>query len=344
MIDFAALPLWGLIALFAVSAGAVWAAGTRLAYYADAIARRTGIGSAALGVLLLGGITSSPEIAVAGSAAITGNAELAVNNLLGGFAMQVAILAFADALIRKGALTQAVPDPIVLLQGTLGMLLTALVAAGITVGDIALFGAGVWSWGLFAAFLFSLRLVVQSEGNPSWQVIGQPPAEAVGQEETGAERSALGLYGRTALAGLTIFAMGYLLAQSGESIAEETGLGQSFFGAVFVAIATSLPEISTVIAAIRIRRYVMAVSDIFGTNLFDIALIFLVDLAYSGEPVLNTVGPFSVLAAMIGIVVTGIYMAGLIERRDPMVAGVGFDSLAVGTVYLGGIWMLFNLR
>lgn len=344
MIDFAGLPLWGLIALFAVSAGAVWAAGTRLAYYADAIARRTGIGSAALGVLLLGGITSSPEIAVAGSAAVTGNAALAVNNLLGGFAMQVVVLAIADAIIRKGALTRAVPDPIVLLQGTLGILLTALVAAGITVGDIALFGAGVWSWGLFAAFLLSLRLVVRSEGHPAWQVIGQPPAPDVGQEEKPAERSAFGLYSRTALAGLVIFAMGYVLARSGESIAEQTGLGQSFFGAVFVAIATSLPEISTVIAAVRLKRYVMAVSDIFGTNLFDIALIFLVDLAYAGEPVLNTVGPFSVLAAMIGIVVTGLYMAGLIERRDRTVFGVGLDSIAVGAVYLGGVALLYTLR
>lgn len=344
MIDFAALSLPWLIALFLFSAGVVWFAGTKLAYYADAIARRTGIGSAALGVLLLGGITSSPEIAVAGSAAVTGNATLAVNNLLGGFAMQVVVLAMADAIIRKGALTQAVPDPIVLLQGTLGILLTALVAAGITAGDIALFGAGVWSWALFAAFLFSIRLVVQSEGNPSWEVIGQPPAPEVGQEEKRAERSAFGLYSRTALAGLAIFAMGYLLAQSGETIAEETGLGQSFFGAVFVAIATSLPEISTVIAAIRLRRYVMAVSDIFGTNLFDIALVFLVDLAYAGEPVLNTVGPFSVLAAIIGILVTGIYMAGLIERRDPMVFGIGLDSVAVGTVYLGGVGLLYTLR
>lgn len=342
--DMSGLPLWALIGLFGASAGVVWLSGTRLAYYADAIARRTGIGSAALGVLLLGGITSSPEIAVAGSSALAGNAPLAVNNLLGGFAMQVAILAFADALIRKGALTQAVPDPIVLLQGVMGMLLTALVAAGIAAGDIPLMGAGVWSWGLLAAFLIALRLVVKSEGNPSWKVIGQPPAQEIGQSERAAEHSAFGLYARTALAGLAIFAMGYLLSRSGEAIAETTGLGQNFFGAVFVAIATSLPEISTVIAAIKLRRYVMAVSDIFGTNLFDIALIFLVDLVYSGPPVLNEVGPFAIVAAMIGIVITGIYMAGLIERRDPMVFGIGIDSIAVGTVYLGGIGLLYALR
>ena len=95
---FENVPLPANIAVFVVAAIIVWIAGTRLSLYADAIARRTGIGQAALGVLLLGGVTSLPEIAVAGSAAISGAGALAVNNLLGGFTMQVAILAVADAV------------------------------------------------------------------------------------------------------------------------------------------------------------------------------------------------------------------------------------------------------
>jgi hypothetical protein len=60
-----------------------------------------------------------------------------------------------------------------------------------------------------------------------------------------------------------------VLAQSGEALSEQTGLGTSFFGAVFLAFSTSLPEISTVVAAVRMRQYAMAVSDVFGTNLRD---------------------------------------------------------------------------
>lgn len=112
---FGNLPLTASVALFLGAAVVVWLSGTRLSRLADAIARRTGIGQATLGVLLLGGVTSLPEIAVAGSAALAGNGPLAVNNLLGGFTMQVAILALADAIFRCGALTRAVPDPVVLL-------------------------------------------------------------------------------------------------------------------------------------------------------------------------------------------------------------------------------------
>ncbi|WP_425487071.1 hypothetical protein [Microvirga makkahensis] len=65
-----------------MAAACVWWAGTRLTGYLDAIADRTGIGQAFAGMLLLGGITSLPEIAAASTSSWTGNASLAINNLL----------------------------------------------------------------------------------------------------------------------------------------------------------------------------------------------------------------------------------------------------------------------
>ncbi|MBO6716811.1 MAG: sodium:calcium antiporter [Rhizobiaceae bacterium] len=344
MPSFADFPVWLNIVAFALSAGAVWIAGTRLSYYVDAISRHTGLGQAVLGVILLGGITSLPEIAVAGTASLGGNAPLAVNNLLGGFSMQVTVLAVADLAMRRNALTFAVPNPIVLLQGALGILLVALICFGIAVGDVAILGAGAWTWAIFALFLLSIRLVARSESRPSWQVVGQPPGPEIGQTEPEVEHSLRHAAIGTAVTAFVILCAGYVLSVSGEALAEQTGLGSSFFGAVFVAISTSLPEVSTVLAAIRLRRYVMAVSDIFGTNLFDLAVIFLVDLLYFGGPVLNEVGQFSIVAALVGILVTGLYLVGLIERRNPVVFGIGLDTIAVTATYLGGIVFLYALR
>jgi len=344
MSPFADLPLWITVAAFILAAGAVWVAGTRLSRYADAIAREFGIGQAVLGVILLGGVTSLPEIAVTGTAALGGNAALAVNNLLGGFAMQVTVLALADMAIRKSALTEAVPDPIVLLQGVLGIILVAGTLAGIGVGDIAFAGAGLWTWGLAALFVYCIRMVARAEDNPAWKVIGEPPSSEIETDDPKRDLSRAQLLGATGLAALAILVMGYVLSTSGEALAERTGLGDSFFGAVFVAISTSLPEISTVLAAVRLGRYVMAASDIFGTNLFDIGVIFLVDLAYPGGAVLNEVGMFSIVAGLIGILVTAIYVAGLIERRDPALFGIGLDTYLVAATYLGGIALLFTLR
>jgi cation:H+ antiporter len=66
-----------------------------------------------------------------------------VNNLLGGIAMQVAILAVADVAIGRAALTAVVPNPIMLLQGALSILLLSIVVSGIIVGDRVVLGVGV---------------------------------------------------------------------------------------------------------------------------------------------------------------------------------------------------------
>jgi cation:H+ antiporter len=149
---------------------------------------------------------------------------------------------------------------------------------------------------------------------------------------------------KTALAGLAILAAGFALSRTGEAIGAQTGMGQSFAGFVLVAISTSLPEVTTVISAVRLGRYVMAVSDIFGTNLFNIGLVLLVDIVYPGGPILNEVSRFTVFAAILGIIVTTFFHTGLIERRDRTIARMGLDSFAVLAAYFSGLVVLYMLR
>jgi cation:H+ antiporter len=115
-------------------------------------------------------------------------------------------------------------------------------------------------------------------------------------------------------------------------------------GFLLLAISTSPPEASTVVASVRLHRYVMAMSDIFGTNLLNGGLVFLVDATYAGGPVLNHVGRFAAFAALLGVVLSGLFLAGLIERRDRTVLGIGFDSLAVLLTYGAGVVVLYRLQ
>lgn len=351
--DFKAHPLWINIGVFAVAAAVVWIAGTRISHYADAIAERTGIGRAAIGLLLLGGITSLPEVAVTVSASAVGNAALAVNNILGSLAINIVILALADAVFGRDALTSVIPDPVVLLQGALNVLLLALVAAAVATGDRAFFGIGAWAWGILAVYLAAIWVLAHAQGRFPWRPDGtgwhqrsvspgpHPPGESGGAPSGEPLRR---IIGKTAVAGTAVLVAGYVLARSGETVAERTGLGSNFFGAVFVGLSTSLPEISTVLAAVRLKQYLMAVSDIFGTNLFNVGMVFLIDAVYRGGPVLNQVSRFSSFASILGIAMTALYLAGLVERRDRTVLRMGYDSVAVLGTYLGGIYLLYRLR
>lgn len=336
-------------AFFVVAAAIIGFAGTRVARYADSIQKRTGMGEAVAGMLLLGLITALPETAVTVTAAHAGNARLAVNNLLGGMALNVAILATADIAIRREALTSAVASALPLLQGALLVLMLAIVASATVVGDRGVLGIGIWSWLLLAVYGASVTVVRRARGHEGWKPTtadSRAPKKRDDSSREGGEKSGslAPLVGRTLVGAAAILAAGYVIAKSGDAMAEQTGLGASFFGAVFLALSTSLPEITIVFSSVRMGNYAMAVSDIFGANLFGLTLLFVVDAVYRGEPVLTQASRFATFAALLGIAVSTLFIAGLLERRHAMVLRMGIDSLIVIGTYVAGIIVLYTLK
>jgi len=97
---FSSLPLPVNLLLFATLATGVWLTGSRLTYLADALSTRFKLARSIIGLVFLATATSLPEIATTFSAAIVGNADLVLNNLFGGIALQTAILALADFWTR----------------------------------------------------------------------------------------------------------------------------------------------------------------------------------------------------------------------------------------------------
>lgn len=348
LLDFEKHPIWINFAIFAGASAIVWVAGVRVTGYADVIAKKTGVGHVAVGLVLLGGITSLPEIAVAVASALTAVPALAVNNLLGGVAMQKAILAGVDGFIGKDALTVISASPSVLLQAALGTVILVLVAAAIVMGDVPVGGIGIWAWAILFAYAFAVWNISTSEGHHAWEPkdvgVARPESSPDEASAGGTEQAANRLALKTALCALAILAAGFLLSRTGDAIAVQSGLGQSFVGVALLSLATSLPELSTVTAAMRLRQYELAISDILGTNLFNVMLIFLVDAVYDGGPVLNEVGNFSLFAALLCMLMATIYLVGLIERRNRTLARFGVDSVAILVTYAGGLFMLYQLR
>lgn len=338
--------------IFAAGACAVWVAGTKITACADELAERFDLSRALLGLLLLAGVTSLPEIATSFTAARHNNAALAVNNLLGSIAMQVAVLAVADIFIDKRALTSVVPNPVVMLQGALNICLLAFVAMAIIVGDVPFLGAGAWSWGLFAVSIYSFIKVSEPDERYPW-VVNNPDDNELGKEDSRKdeedERFLKGdglvwLIAKTIISALVILFAGYVVATAGEVIARQSGLGSSFVGVALVAVATSLPEASMVFASMRRGLYTMAISGILGTNIINVALLFGVDIIASGAPVLSQTGDFSAVGTLLGLSVTGLFLMGLVERADRTFFRMGVDSAAVLVVYTGGMVLLYSMR
>ncbi|MDM4018273.1 sodium:calcium antiporter [Roseiconus lacunae] len=357
MLEFTSYPIWGNAAVFAAGALLVWTAGTKLSRYVDLFADRTGTGKAFAGVLLLGGATSLPELATTLTAASSGAAQLAGNNLIGGIVMQIAVLAFVDACLLRGKpLTLFSPKASLLLVGVMLILLVALASAAISSGELAsldivfLGHVGIWPVLLFVAYLGTLWLIYQYEGDPRWEPrgdIAQPPETARdlkdAHHETYAETTTKRLAGYFAIASICVLIGGFFVAKTGEAIAEQTGIGEGFIGATLVALATSLPEVSTTYSAVRFGAYSMAAANILGTNSLEVALFLPAELAYRGGLIFDQMKPSAAFLAALGIVVTAIYLGGILERRDKTIAGMGIDSFAVLFVYLCGMAVFYWL-
>ncbi len=339
----AEFPLWLNAALFVAGGAVVWFAGTRLARYADAFAEKTGIGRVAVGMMLLGSVTSLPEITIATTSTLQGTPLLSITDVLGSAALNVVILAIADASFGRGALTSIQGSSRVMMQGVLGIVVMALSIGAYVAGDVLFVGIGVWSWLMLAVYVISILLLKSAQQGEAWQPKDSDdrPKQKQDDEEN---RSLAKLIVLIAVAAAGIVAAGVTLAQTGAALAEQTGLGLSFFGAVFLAVTTSLPEISTTIALARRHQYEMAISGIFGTNIFNVTIIVLVDALHPGGPVLPEVGRPASVGALLGIVLTSIFLVGLIERRDRVLLRMGYDSIAVLLAYAAGLVVLYAVR
>ena len=144
------------------------------------------------------------------------------------------------------------------------------------------------------------------------------------------------------IAALATLGAGVALERSGDAAADVLGMSGLLFGATFLALATSLPEISTGLQAVKQGDDDLAVSDIFGGNAF-LPVLFLVATLITGRAVLPDAGAADIYLTALGALLTLVYVVGLIFRPTRRVLGMGVDSLVVLVLYVIGIVGLFAI-
>jgi len=137
-----------------------------------------------------------------------------------------------------------------------------------------------------------------------------------------------------------------LFALCAESLAEVTGLAASFVGTLVVSAATTLPELVTSLAAVRLRAYDLAVGNLFGSNALNLALFAILDLVHPGASIFVTIGAVHALSAMLAIVLMGIALAAIVYRAEGRLRALEPSSALMIGVWLAGMWLVyaFSLR
>jgi cation:H+ antiporter len=320
------------IIAFGVAALVIVIAGSRLARRADTLADRTGLGEALFGVLLLAGVTSLPDFAATLSAALDARPDLAMSNVMGSMAVNLAFLGVADIVYRKANLEHAAASPV-------NLMLAGLLIVLLTLPLLAIFTPAVTQWSvhpitpvIVAAYLFGLHLVHRTRARPMWfpRMTHQTVSDEPEKHHRGRSTTVwLGFIGLAVVTGMA----GWILMEAAKGIADQTGLSETLVGGLFTALATSTPELVTTIAAIRIGALTLAVSNIFGTNCFNMLVVAAADAGYAHGSIYHDMAPVQMTWGLVSILMTAILLLGLVRRETYGIGRIGFESALILGVY-----------
>ncbi|MFW6389909.1 MAG: sodium:calcium antiporter [Halanaerobiales bacterium] len=316
--------------------------GIYLSKYGDIIADKTGLGQALIGGILIALATSLPELVTSITSVLVEAPNIAIGNVFGSNIFNFMIVAIADILHGNTGPLMLQVRYSHLLSGLVGILLSAVVCFSIVIYNFTDLSFGIFNIGLDSilvvlVYLMGVRLIFRYENK---NLLDKKEENKDKKEQRVTLKKANIIF--TICAIIIIFA-GSRLSITGDKIATVTGIDKSFVGSIMVAAVTSLPELVTIISAIRIDAYNMAIGNVMGSNIFNMIIIFFADIFYKPGYIMGSVSQIHIITAMVGIIMSTIALIGIFYRSKKTFLTIGWDSLSIAIVYVIGVYLLFIL-
>ena len=315
-----------------------------LARSADTVAEKTGLGRSFVGVVMLATATSLPEMGTGISAIVLVDApDLAAGDAFGSNLFNLMIIGLADLYWRNGPVLTAVRFTSIVVAA-LGAGLVALAIGTIYIHTNTSAMSGWYispvSVLMIVGFLAAMLLVYRhSQGaGPS----GEAEAEVHARYADQSLPKAFAIYFASAA---VVVAAAVWLAMTGDELAHEMGWEASFMGTQFLAISTSLPEIATSFAALRLNAPDLAITNVLGSNVFNMGFVLFVDdLVYSQGVVWSNVSQVHILTGLIAILMTAVVIVAVLTRPRAKLGGVWtLEGAGLVAAYIGASVLIFAL-
>ena len=321
--------------LFAGSAVLVILSGYFLAKYGDVLAELMGWGRIWAGTILVAVATSLPELLANITAVSRNQPELAGGDLLGSNMFNMFILAVVALSFGGNRFFDRVAP-----QHKFSILIAiALTGLAVLLGafhvGVSFLSVGLASVLVLAAYLGGIRLVYLTRpelpvGEASYGTPGHNPSL----------RRTWAYFG---LAALGVALAAPVLAFSVEEMAESTGLATSFLGVVAMAAVTSMPEISTTVAAVRFGAVDLAVGTLYGSCAFNILILALADPFYRQGTLVENLETAHIAAGLTAVFLMSIGLYQIFVRGRNSYVPVVPTLLLMGLVYVGGLFVVYTL-
>jgi len=327
------------VAVFVASAAVIAIFGIRMTHVARELATATGLGEAFMGAVFIGAATSLSGIIASGTAAWHGDASLAVSNSLGGIAAQTLFLVLGDMLYRGVNLEFAAASVENMLMCVQLMVLLGLLLVAFELPDAALLHVHPGSMVLVVAYLFTLKLLIDTHERPMWLPrMTQGTVRESRRHRRGSGRRGLArLVADFVVCASFVAGAGWAIATAGMAIVAHTGLPAGLMGGIFIAITTSLPELVVAVTAIRLGALTLAVGDIVGGNAFDTLFVAVSDFFYREGSIYLAIESTERLWLACALLMNAVLLMGLMYRERKGIGNIGMESVLMLLIYVGTV-------
>lgn len=314
---------------FLVCAAIITYSGTQLSKHGNRLAELTGLSKAWIGLILMATVTSLPELVTGLSAVIVVKApNLAAGNILGSCAFNLLILSVLDVMAKKPITSLVKTSHLV--AGSFSIILLAFAGSAILMAP----ESPVLLW--FSPFTPLLVIIYLAAMRGIFLHEKTQPVENNASVIRGASngkdlKHAISIY---SLHAMIVISAALFLPYFGEGIATATGLSNSFFGTLFLAVTTSLPELVICISAVRIGALDMAMGNLLGSNVFNIFILAINDLFFTGGSLYAAISPSHLLSILASIMMTAVVAIGLVTRPEKKIWRLSVDSLIILVIYI----------
>ncbi len=314
--------------------------GYKLCKCCDIIADKTRLSHALLGVFFLALATSFPEVVTSiGSIVSVKSPDLAVGDVFGTIVINLMIIAILDYVQGKGPIMYHAKINHILYGGltivSLGVVALSFVVRSILGSGLTFFNVGVESFVVILIYAIGLFLIFSYEKKEIANETLQPNNSIKYQGVTlrGTIFKFLFYFGLVAIAGIW-------LANIGNEIVVAMNWNQTLVGTIFLAIATSFPELVVSISALGMGAIDLAIGNILGSNFFDVMIIPICDIFFTKGSLLSFISLSHLITILLAIIMTSIVIIGLIYRSQRSILKIGWDIVAMVAVFIIGYIIL----
>ena len=241
--------------------------------YIDLLDKTTKLSGAFLGGVLLSAVTSLPELFTSISAvSLLGKPSLCIGNILGSNLFNITVLSLAALCCIKHFSKARISKGNILVTVFVLLIYIALLLNMFNILNFEIATVNIVSIAVILLYAFGVRYLASDNSGSS-------------KEDEEVKLSTKQIVVRFTLSSVAIVILSILMTYITDDLATKYNIGAGLAGAIFLGVATSLPEVSSTIALIRMRNFNIAVGNIVGSNLFNFLILCVADILCFGQSV-----------------------------------------------------------